>query len=127
MTDDRARAEKSVEGPLEGPRVGAREVLSRIERGEPVVFVDARREDAWRSSIETLPGAVRLNPDGIARDDTLPIIPLGRSVVTFCTCANETSSARVAKLLTSRGYPDVHALRGGLEAWRQVGGTIVPK
>jgi rhodanese-related sulfurtransferase len=126
MTDDRARPE-GVPGSHGAARITAEEVIARMKRGEPIVLVDARREDAWRSSGETLQNAVRLSPDGIAHDDTLPIIPLGRAVVTFCTCANEASSVRVARLLASRGYPDVHPIQGGLEAWRRAGGTIVPK
>ena len=127
MTDELVEREKGVPEMLEATRVTAEEVIERMQRGEPIVFVDARREDAWGSSGETLPGAVRLNPDGFARDDTLPVIPIDRSVVTYCTCAHEASSARVAKLLARRGYTDVHPLHGGLEGWRRAGGELVPK
>jgi rhodanese-related sulfurtransferase len=127
MVDEIVRKEKDVPDALEATRVTAEEVMTRMERGEPIVFVDARREEAWRSSAETLPGAVRLSPDGVARDDTLPVIPIGRSVVTYCTCPHEASSVRVARLLARRGYADVHPLHGGLEAWRRAGGKLVPK
>jgi rhodanese-related sulfurtransferase len=91
------------------------------------VFVDARRDDEWADAREMLPGAVRLGPEDVARDATLPVIPSDRSVVTYCTCPHEASSAKVARILADRGYTDVHPLYGELEAWRRAGGALVRK
>jgi rhodanese-related sulfurtransferase len=126
MADELVEKEK-VPGTLEATRVTAGEVMARLARGEPIVFVDARRDDAWRDAQETLPGAVRLGPDDMARDETLPILPIHRSIVTYCTCPHEASSAKVARLLADRGYTDVHPLCGGFEAWRRANGALVPK
>jgi rhodanese-related sulfurtransferase len=108
-------------------RITAEEVLARMERGESIVFVDARREDAWQSSSEKLPKALRLSEERVAQGDTFPIVPTGRGIVTYCTCEHEASSARVAKILASRGYTDVHPLHGGFEAWKRAGGGLSPK
>ena len=126
MADELVEKEKVLD-TLEATRVTADEVMARLGRGEAVVFVDARRDDAWSEAHEKLPGAVRLGPDDVARDDTLPILPVHRSIITYCTCPHEASSAKVAKLLASRRYTDVHPLYGGLEAWRRAGGALVPK
>ena len=126
MEDELVEKEK-VRDTLEATRVTADEILARLGRGEPIVFVDARRADVWSDAQEKLPGAVRLGPDDGARDATLPIIPSHRSVVTYCTCPHEASSAAVARILADRGYADVHPLYGGLEAWRKAGGALVPK
>ena len=88
------------------------------------MFVDARREDAWRRATEKLPGAVRLAPD--RADETLPIIPAGHSAVVYCTCRAEASSLAAAELLVARGYEDVHVLYGGMGAWRLAGGPMEP-
>ena len=88
------------------------------------MFVDARREDAWRRATEKLPGAVRLAPD--RADETLPIIPAGRTAVVYCTSPAEASSLAAAELLVARGYEDVHVLYGGLGAWRLAGGPMEP-
>lgn len=82
-------------------RIGAEEVLSRLRRREPIVFVDARREEEWRAATEKLPGAVRLAAEAV--DETLPIIPAGSTAVTYCSCPAEASSLRAAKLLLARG------------------------
>jgi len=115
----------SAPGGLLTPRVTADEVLERLERGERIAFVDARRDEEWRSSGETLPGALRLSPE--EQNATLPLIPPDRAVITYCTCAHEASAAKVAELLLARGYDDVHPLHGGLRAWREAGGPLEPK
>jgi rhodanese-related sulfurtransferase len=119
-----ARHPPSAPGGLTATRITAQEVLARRSRGEPIVFLDARREEEWRSSSEKLPGALRLPPE--RPDETLPLIPAGRSVIVYCTCPNEASSARVAERLLARGVRDVHPLYGGLAAWRLAGGRLEP-
>lgn len=115
----------SAPGGLAAPRVTVDEVLMRLDRGEPIAFVDARREEEWRRSDEKLPGAVRLAPEG--DDETLPMIRPGQAIVTYCTCHHEASAASVAELLIARGYADVHPLYGGMEAWRHADGPMDAK
>jgi rhodanese-related sulfurtransferase len=118
------REGSSAPGGLTAPRVPVDEVLARLDRGEQIAFVDARREEEWRSSNQKLPGAVRLSPDA---EETLPLIAPDRAVVTYCTCAHEASAAKVAELLMARGYKDVHPLHGGFDAWREAGGPLEPR
>jgi rhodanese-related sulfurtransferase len=122
MANDLMLKKSSAPGGLDATRVTADEILMRIERGEPIAFVDARREEEWRRSDEKLPGAIRLAPEG--QDETLPLIPPDQAVVSYCTCPHEGSAAKVAELLMARGYEDVHPLYGGMEAWRQAGGPL---
>ena len=105
-------------------RIGAEEVLSRLRRGEPIVFIDARREEEWKAATEKLPGAVRLAPD--RADETLPILRRGYTAVVYCASAAEGSSVTAAELLFAQGYDDVHVLYGGLAAWRLAGGPMEP-
>lgn len=127
MAHELVPVEKTVPDALEATRVTADEVLARMERAEPILFVDARGEEEWGKSSEKLPGALRLSPESLVEGDTFPIIPRGHSIVTYCTCLHEEAAARVAKILSARGYTDVHPLHGGLEAWRRAGGELVPK
>src|SRR5262249_43585122 len=127
MADPTIAAESTAPGGLEATRVTADEVLARLGRGEPLVFVDARNEEAWEKSSEKLPAALRVSPQMKDEEETLPLIPRDRGIITYCTCPHEESAARVAKFLLGRGYADVHPLYGGLEAWRRAGGTLAPK
>jgi rhodanese-related sulfurtransferase len=124
---DPTTADSTARAELEATRVTADEVMARLSRGEPVVFVDARSEEVWNDSSEKLPGALRLAPEVKDEQETLPIIPRDRSVITYCECPHEESAARVARFLAGRGYSDVHPLYGGLEAWRRAGGALVPR
>lgn len=110
---------------VEVSRVTADEVLARIERREPILFVDARNEEAWRESDVKLPGAVRAEPGHVK--EHLAEIPKGRSVVAYCTCPHEASGAKAAQELIQAGYEDVHVLHGGVDAWKRAGGTLERK
>ena len=106
-------------------RVTTDEVGACIDRGEPILFVDSRSEAEWADSPLKLPGAVRVEQDRV--DDHLREIPRGRRIVTYCTCPHEEASAGVAQELLQRGFPKVHALSGGFDAWRRAGGTLEHK
>ena len=64
-------------------RVTADEVLERLRRGEAIQFVDARSEDAWNGSDETIAGSIRIPADqAAARAGELD---QDRAVITWCT------------------------------------------
>jgi rhodanese-related sulfurtransferase len=102
-------------------RISVGEALARHREGQRVTFVDARRETDWRRATDKLPGAARLSPDP---DDTLPILPSGRTVVAYCTCPGEASSVTAAEILRAGGYASVCVLAGGLGAWRRAGAPL---
>jgi len=106
------------------PRIAAQDAVARLRRGEPIVFVDARREVEWRDAFEKLPGAVRLAPEGA--DETLPIIRRGETAVVYCTCPFEASSVAAADYLRGHGYQSVYVLFGGLPAWHLAQGPLEP-
>jgi rhodanese-related sulfurtransferase len=68
---------------MEVSRVTVDEVRTRLERGEPLVFVDARSAESWGKSESQIPGSVRVPPDDVAAhaDD----VPRGQAVITYCT------------------------------------------
>jgi rhodanese-related sulfurtransferase len=106
-------------------RVTADEVGARIDRGEPILFVDSRSEEEWTGSELKLPGAVRVEQDHVL--DHLFEIPPGRGIVTYCTCPQEKASVGVAQQLMQWGFRDVHALHGGFDAWKRAGCTLEHK
>ncbi len=68
---------------VEVTRVTPDEVKARLDRGEKVVFVDARNDQAWAESDVKLPGAVRL-PVGDAERQAGEL-PRDRTIITYCT------------------------------------------
>jgi rhodanese-related sulfurtransferase len=54
-----------------------------LQRGDRVVFVDARNPAAWGSSAVKLPGAIRIPVDGV--DEHLREVPQDSTVIAYCT------------------------------------------
>lgn len=75
-----------------------------------------------------MPGAIRLDPEELeARHSE---IPRDCDIVLYCTCPNESTSARVAPALKKRGIEKVFPLEGVIEAWVSCGypvEAIAPK
>ena|SRR5258708_39923145 len=78
MTQEPVRSEETVVA-----RITAEEAKARVDRGEPIAFVDTRNPKAWAESDVRLPGAVRVPLDEVARYASR--VPKDRSVVTYCT------------------------------------------
>ncbi|MFZ0686926.1 MAG: VTT domain-containing protein [Terriglobales bacterium] len=87
----------------------------RLESGAPVSILDLRTAIAFEVNRQTLPGAMRVDPEEL--DSRHSEIPRDCDIVLYCTCPNETTSARVALALKKRGIERVFPLEGGIEAW----------
>ena len=68
---------------MEATRVTVDEVKERMDRGEPLFFVDTRNPTAWGESDSKLPGALRIPADEL--EEHLDEIPRDRAVITYCT------------------------------------------
>ena len=104
---------------LRSRRLSPEALRQRLESGDPPSIIDLRTAIAFEVTRQILPGAIRLDPEELeARHSD---IPRHRDVVLYCTCPNETTSARVALALKKRGIERVFPLEGGLEAWVERG------
>ena len=63
--------------------ISVSEAKEMLDRGDKPVFVDSRNPDAWGSSKEKIPGAIRVPVDEVA--DHLGEIPRDRMAITYCT------------------------------------------
>ncbi len=68
---------------MEVTRVTVDEVKERMERGEPLAFVDTRNPQAWGEADTKLPGAIRVPAAEL--ESHLDEIPKDRTVITYCT------------------------------------------
>jgi rhodanese-related sulfurtransferase len=87
----------------------------RLESGDPVRIVDLRTAIAFEVTRQALPEAIRLDQEELEARHTS--IPRDCDIVLYCTCPNETTSARVALALKKRGIKRVFPLEGGIAAW----------
>ena len=68
---------------MEPTRITVDEAKERMDRGEPLVFVDTRNPKAWAEADTKLPGAIRVPADEV--EEHLDEIPKDRAVITYCT------------------------------------------
>lgn len=99
-------------------RVTPTEALALLQGGHPVTFVDLRNPAEIELEGFKIAGARVLRPAEIRSgfDD----LPAGQQAILYCTCPNESTSARVALQLKRAGFHRVRPLAGGFEAWRKL-------
>jgi membrane protein DedA with SNARE-associated domain/rhodanese-related sulfurtransferase len=100
-------------------RLEPQELLTQIQNGEGVYIVDLRHPVEQLTDPFVLPGAQRIPPDELTQRHTE--IPRDRDVVLYCTCPNEETAARTAMQLQKLGVERVRPLRGGYQAWKNLG------
>jgi rhodanese-related sulfurtransferase len=98
-------------------RISVQELRRLIDDGSPPAIVDVRTTRSFAAL--HIPGALRMTIDEV--DEQLASLPRDREIVLYCTCPNEASAARVARVLMDRGFTRVRPLEGGLDCWIEAG------
>jgi len=105
-------------------RITPEQLKQELDHGEKPVIVDVQGCVFHRASRAAgIPGAIHIDGRrlGQYKDTPIPDDWRGREVVLYCSCPLEITSARVARLLMTKGVQDVHPLAGGLQGWRARG------
>jgi rhodanese-related sulfurtransferase len=97
------------------PRISKEELKQRFDLGDDPhpVIVDVRLKYPYEHSTITLPGALRLPPDGPAAALSLP---RDRDIILYDSDPDEIVGERVASDLIARGFR-VAVLKGGITEW----------
>lgn len=77
------------------------------------LFVDTRQE--WEFRRGHIPGARKIQ--AFVEDHLLEDLPRDKTIVIYCACSAEQSSARAAVILQAMGHERVYALKNGWHAW----------
>ncbi len=88
----------------------------------PPVVLDVRSATAQSLQRQRIPGALHVPIQDVARH--VGALPHDREIILYCTCPNEASAAKAAKLLMAHGYRQVRPLHGGLDAWIAAGYAV---
>jgi len=107
---------------LDMARITVAELHEHLAAGAAPLVLDVRSSTAQTLSRKRIPGAQHLPLNEVPAH--LPRLPRDRDIVLYCTCPNEASAAKAAKLLMDRGYLRVRPLRGGLDAWIAAGYAV---
>jgi len=100
-------------------RITVDELRQQMDQRPPPIVVDVRSRGARQRDGRRIPGALVVDVDEI--DHFVRELSPEREIVLYCTCPNEASAARIAKLLIERGFTRVRPLLGGLDAWIDAG------
>jgi rhodanese-related sulfurtransferase len=64
-------------------KISVDEVKRRLDRGEPLIMVDARSAQSWQDSDVQIPNSIRIPPDETA--NFTGAIPHDATIITYCT------------------------------------------
>ncbi len=104
-------------------RISVSDLYDLIQAGAEPLIIDVRSVTARQLEPRWIPGAVHVPLQDVAR--RLQELPRDRDVILYCTCPNEASAARVAKILMNHGFKRVRPLLGGLDAWVAAGYAVI--
>lgn len=102
--------------------ISTQELARRIAEFPGVTLVDVRRAEAFAADPNVIPGALKRAPEAVA--DWAGELDPWREVVVYCKVGHEVGSD-AATALRARGLSARH-LAGGIAAWRDSGGRVVP-
>lgn len=101
-----------VNDDLKIPRMTTEQAAAAMDDAT-TIFVDTRQD--WEFKRGHIPGARRIQ--AYVDDHQLEALPRDRTLVFYCACSAEQSSARAAVILRAMGHERVYALKGGWHAW----------
>lgn len=104
-------------------RLDPEDLKAMLDRGEDVYIVDLRHPLDYLPDPRVLPGAIRMQPNDLVRQNAE--IPRDRDVVLYCTCPSEATSARMALTMRRLGIERIRPLRGGFDAWKERGYPLI--
>jgi len=105
--------------------ISADELKTRIANNNPVTIVDVRGPTIYAQSDKTVQGAIHTKVRRVVyrlRDVSHDI-----EVVTYCACPADEAAVIAARSLLSSGFKKVRVLKGGWNAWLEVGGQVRPR
>ena len=103
-------------------RISVAELYQSISAGAAPVVLDVRSATAQALQQRRIPGALHMPVQEVGRQ--LQQLPRDRDIILYCTCPNEASAAKAAKLLMKHGFQHVRPLHGGLDAWIAAGYAV---
>lgn len=101
-------------------KVTSEDVLNWIQRGEPIVLLDAAHPDVYVVAGKGPASTRRLSPEEVA--GLQGSMPKDTRFVAYASNAGDDAPANLlANLLRQQGYTQVQTLAGGSEGWRRLG------
>lgn len=84
------------------------------------IFIDVRSGSAYGEG--HIPGALTITSREL--EDRLSALPEGAVIIAYGDAARPDSGQRGAQIFMEQGFPEVIALEGGFQAWRDAGHPV---
>jgi len=115
-----AAASVSAQAIRNVPRISIDELKALMAKNA-VLVIDVRDPDSYQKG--RIPGSVNVDFTQVLQQADR-FKDEKRTIVTYCACAREMTSARAAVDLAAKGIPGAKALVGGWDEWVQRGEKI---
>jgi thiosulfate sulfurtransferase len=115
LAEVEALAEEDAQAIRNVPRISIDELKALMEKNA-VLVIDVRDPDSFKKG--RIPGAVNVDYTQVLQQADR-FTGETRTIVTYCACAREMTSARAAVDLAEKGIPGAKALVGGWDEWVQ--------
>ncbi len=97
--------------------------LKSLLANKEVKVIDVRRKDDYAADNSAIPGASWFDPANIDRwCDTMPT---DKELILYCVRGGAVSNS-VVDTLQAKGVK-ARFIEGGISAWKEAGGSVVPK
>ncbi len=120
LAEVEALAEEDAQAIRNVPRISIDELKALMEKNA-VLVIDVRDPDSFKKG--RIPGAVNVDYTQVLQQADR-FKGETRTIVAYCACAREMTSARAAVDLAEKGIPGAKALVGGWDEWVQRGEKI---
>ena len=115
-----ASASLSAQAVRNVPRISIDELKTLMEKNA-VLVIDVRDPDSYAKG--RIPGSVNVDYTRVFQE-AARFKGEKRTIITYCACASEMTSARAAVDLAAKGIPGAKALVGGWDEWVQRGEKV---
>ena len=107
-------------GAVPAPKISMQQFTALYASSDPLV-IDVREPSSYK--IGHIRRAINVPLLSVqARADEIATLARGKTVVTYCSCPDEHTSALAALILVEHKIDKVYALIGGYSAWVKSGG-----
>jgi membrane protein DedA with SNARE-associated domain/rhodanese-related sulfurtransferase len=103
-------------------RISVTDLYELMQAGVTPIIIDVRSATARTLEPRWIPGSIHVPLEDMRSH--IEHLPRDRDIILYCTCPNEASAARVAKILINHGFERVRPLFGGLDAWIAAGYAV---
>ena len=109
-------------GAVPAPKISMQQFTALYAVADPLV-IDVREPSSYK--VGHIRRAINVPLLSVqARADEMATLARGRTVVTYCSCPDEHTSAMAAMILLEHKVEKVYALIGGYPAWVKSGGEV---